>query len=169
MFVKPLKNVFETILKIGSIASLTGMVSVVMLQVIARLFFPKVPTWTEEVSRLMLLYTVGFSAGLAVKEKAYVNVDILTSRFPANVNAVLGILIDLVLAVFFGAVTREAWSIVVAVEGQTSAALLMPMSVFYFSMFLASLTLTVYLIGAVAGAIRTFGARKEAGEEAVKP
>ena len=169
MFVKSLKNFCEGILKMGSIASLAGMVSVVMLQVVARLFFPKVPTWTEEVSRLMLLYTVGFSDGLAVKEKAYVNVDILISRFPAKVNAILGILIDLVLAVFFGTVTREAWSVVIAVEGQTSAALLMPMSVFYFSMFLASLTLTVYLIGAVAGAIRTFGPRKEAGEEAAKP
>ncbi len=169
MFVKSLKNVCEGILKIGSIVSLTGMVSVVMLQVIARLFFPKVPSWTEEVSRLMLLYTVGFSAGLAVKAKAYVNVDILTSRFPAKANAVLEILVDIVLAVFFGTVTREAWSIVIAVEGQTSAALLMPMSVFYFSMFLASLTLTVYLIGAVAGAFRTFGPGKGAKEEAVEP
>ena len=86
MFVKSLKNFCEGILKMGSIASLAGMVSVVMLQVVARLFFPKVPTWTEEVSRLMLLYTVGFSAGLAVKERAYVNVDILTSRFPAKVD-----------------------------------------------------------------------------------
>ena len=169
MFVKSLKNFCEGILKMGSIASLAGMVSVVMLQVVARLFFPKVPTWTEEVSRLMLLYTVGFSAGLAVKEKAYVNVDILISRFPAKVNAILGILIDLVLAVFFGTVTREAWSVVIAVEGQTSAALLMPMSVFYFSMFLASLTLTVYLVGAVVRAIRTFDPRRGSGEEAVKP
>ena len=145
------------------------MVSVVMLQVVARLFFPKVPTWTEEVSRLMLLYTVGFSAGLAVRERAYVNVDILTSRLSARVNTGLAVFIDVVLAAFFGAVTVEAWSIVVAVEGQTSAALMMPMSVFYFSMFLAALTLTVYLVADLGGAVRAFLSGGDAGREALKP
>jgi len=76
---KKLWVLFGRLLELSSILSFLGLVAVVLLQVYARLFLPKSPHWTEEASRFLFIYTVSFASGLAIREKAFVNVDVFTN------------------------------------------------------------------------------------------
>ena len=86
------------------IVTFLGLVVVVLLQVYARLFLPRSPHWTEEASRFLFAYTGSFAAGLAVKEKAYVNVDVFTNLLPEMLKQWLEVLLDLLVAAFMAVV-----------------------------------------------------------------
>lgn len=75
---------FENALSFLLIFCLTGMIIVVSMQIMARFFLPVTPPWTEELARMFFIYLVSLGAGLAIKEKAYVNVDTLVNLFPVR-------------------------------------------------------------------------------------
>ena len=99
-------NLFTRIMEFCVIVTFLGLVAVVLLQVYARLFLPRSPHWTEEASRFLFAYTVSFAAGLAVKEKAYVNVDVFTNLLPEMLKQWLEVLLDLLVAAFMAVCFR---------------------------------------------------------------
>ena len=157
----------DQFLWLGSVLNLCLLVSVVLLQVFARVALPQAPAWTEEASRFFFIWTVGFAAGPAVRERAYVDVDSFTTHLPAKAQLYLAILIDLLLFCFSAVMAYEASKLFVNVAGQTSAALLWPMRVFYAAVLLQTSMLTLYLARSVAWMIRTGKMRHEefAGKE----
>lgn len=164
-FVKLLDKILAT----GTIVCLACMVLVVLLQVFARLFLPVVPSWTEEASRLFFIYTIGFAAGLAVKEKAYVNVDTFLLMLPERLRKLLEIFLNGLLLVFSTLLIYEAYYLVQAVKGQTSAALLWPMEIFYAGILLIVTFVTVYFLVGFLGSIKEIfpesNVAKEKGSE----
>jgi TRAP-type C4-dicarboxylate transport system permease small subunit len=152
---------------LGSVLNLCLLVGVVLLQVFARVALPQAPSWTEEASRFFFIWTVGFAAGPAVSQGAYVDVDSFTTHLPAKAQLFLAILIDLLLFCFSAVMAYEANKLFVNVAGQTSAALLWPMRVFYAAVLLQTSMLTLYLARSVARMIRTGKMRHEefAGKE----
>ena len=151
----------DQFLWLGAVLNLCLLVSVVLLQVFARVALPQAPAWTEEASRFFFIWTVGFAAGPAVRERAYVDVDSFTTHLPAKAQLHLAILIDLLLFCFCAVMAYEASKLFVNVAGQTSAALLWPMRVFYAAVLLQTSMLTLYLARSVAWMIRTGKMRHE--------
>ena len=146
---------------LGSLLSMFMLVGVVLLQVFARVALPQVPAWTEEASRFFFIWAVGFAAGPAVREQAYVDVDSFTLHLPAKIQLILAILIDSLLCCFSAIMTYEASKLFVNVAGQTSAALLWPMRVFYAAILLQTAMLTLYLARSVVRMIQTGNMRNE--------
>ena len=146
---------------LGSLLSMFMLVGVVLLQVFARVALPQVPAWTEEASRFFFIWAVGFAAGPAVREQAYVDVDSFTLHLPAKIQLWLAILLDVVLTIFSGLMAYEATKLTIAVEGQTSAALIWPMKVFYAAIWLQTTMLTLYLARSVVRMIRTGSIKNE--------
>ena len=142
-------------LRAGAILSMFMLLGVVLLQVFARLALPQVPAWTEEASRFFFIWAVAFAAGPAVREQAYVDVDSLTVHLPQKLQLWLAIVLDSALVLFCGLMVHESTKLILTLEGQTSAALLWPMHVFYAAIWLQTTMLTLYLARSVVRMFRT--------------
>ncbi len=151
----------DQFLWLGSMLNMSLLVGVVLLQVFARVALPQAPAWTEEASRFFFIWTVGFAAGPAVRERAYVDVDSFTTHLPAKVQLFLAILIDVLLCCFSAIMTYEASKLFVNVAGQTSAALLWPMRGFYAAILLQTAMITLYMARSVVRMIQTGNMRTE--------
>ena len=118
-----LQKILERVLGWMSILFLAGLVGAVLLQVFARVFLPRSPHWTEEASRFLMLYMVAFSAGLAAKERAYVNVDVFVNLLKGRLRAVAQLLIDVSVIVLMAVMVWYGWRNAAVGAIQTSAAL----------------------------------------------
>ncbi|MDT8902910.1 TRAP transporter small permease [Anaeroselena agilis] len=154
-------DLMDKFLKFGAVVCVGGMIAVVILQVYARALLPQVPAWTEEASRLFFIYTIGFAAGPAIFEKAYVNVDVVLMKLGPGVRRALELGVDVVLLAFFAVLTVEAHKLLKAVEGTTSAALLWPMEAFYGGILIMVLFVAVYLALALLNSLRSIRSTKE--------
>ena len=150
----------------GAVVSMFLLLGVVLLQVFARVALPQVPAWTEEASRFFFMWAVGFAAGPAVREQAYVDVDSFTIHLPQKAQLWLAILLDAVLVVFTAVMAYESVKLIQTLEGQTSAALIWPMHVFYAAICLQTFMLTLYLARSVVRMIRTGSIKNE--EQGIK-
>jgi TRAP-type C4-dicarboxylate transport system permease small subunit len=159
--VNKLFKILDQFMWLGSVLNMFMLVGVVLLQVFARVALPQVPAWTEEASRFFFMWAVGFAAGPAVREQAYVDVDSFTVHLPQKAQIWLAILLDAILMFFCGVMAYEATKLTIAVEGQTSAALIWPMKVFYAAIGLQTIMLTLYLARSVARMIQTGSIKNE--------
>lgn len=101
-----LKKFLERTLEWTSSLCFAGLIAVVLLQVFARLFLARSPHWTEEASRFLMLYMVAFAAGLAARDRAYVNVDFLLNVFKGRLRAFVDLCIDLLSIVLMVTIAR---------------------------------------------------------------
>ena len=163
---KALFRFLDQVMWLGAVLSMFILLGVVLLQVFARVALPQVPAWTEEASRFFFMWAVGFAAGPAVREQAYVDVDSFTIHLPKKAQLWLAILLDSVLVVFTAVMAYESFKLIQSLEGQTSAALLWPMHVFYAAIWLQTAMLTLYLARSVVRMIRTGSIKNE--EQGVK-
>ncbi|MDR1535830.1 MAG: TRAP transporter small permease [Planctomycetota bacterium] len=147
------------LLTAGMSIAFLGLVGSVLLQVFARWFLPKVPSWTEESSRMFLIWLVGFGGGLAYRHGSYVNVDLLINLFPAWLRRFLTRLGDLIIALFMILFTWQAWLQTIRMGlRQTSSALDLPMQYIFFA-------LCVLGAGVVLYSLLRFFLGSPAGEE----
>lgn len=142
-------NLFTRIIEFCVIVTFLGLVVVVLLQVYARLFLPRSPHWTEEASRFLFAYTVSFAAGLAVKEKAYVNVDVFTNLLPEMLKQWLEVLLDLLVAAFMAVVFYYSLKNLGIGRMRTSPSLTIPMHYIFASMSVMSGSIVLYSLAEV--------------------
>lgn len=79
-------------LKYGTLLTSLGFVMTVSLQIFARFFLSDVPPWTEEASRILFIYAIAFSSGLAYRGNYFVFLE----AFYANFSDILKKKIDLI-------------------------------------------------------------------------
>jgi len=75
-----MNQVIKKVLEWGTILSTVGFIGCTLIQVFTRFLLPQSPSWTEEASRVLFIYAVSFAAGLALKDRQYVYLDILYNR-----------------------------------------------------------------------------------------
>jgi len=151
---KKIWSLFGHLLEISAILSFLGLVAVVLLQVYARLFLPKSPHWTEEASRFLFIYTVSFASGLAIRDRAFVNVDVFVNLLPQTLQRWLQILLDFLVAAFMALVFYYSIRNLGIGRMQTSASLRVPMNYIFASMSVMSGTIVLYSMGAVVRDMR---------------
>lgn len=125
---RALLRFIERFLELGTILTLAAICLVVGLQVVGRYVFKTTPFWTEEVSRFLFIYLVAFGAGLAVRHKSYVNLDVITSLLPPKAQKVLALAVNAIILGFLAVFFRESVDLVVKVQFQRSPVLGLPMS-----------------------------------------
>lgn len=156
------KDIIETILKIGTLASFVGLIVTVLLQVITRFFIPGVTlVWTEEGSRFLFKFAVAFGAPLAMKHNEYVNVDIILNMLKGKSKDVLNVIIQIMSIGLFAVVLKESWAFVKIGQSQMSPTLGMPMSVSHSAIFVASLFIILY---GIVNLYKTFVGFRKGGE-----
>ena len=138
------KTCIEKTLEYIVILTFTALIAVVFLQVFARFFLPKAPSWTEEASRFFFIYSIAFGAPLALKRGEYVRVDILINIFPKKIQDILDGVIYLILTIFFLIITYYGYTFGSLGITQTSPAMGLPMCIPYMSIGLSGAFLTIY-------------------------
>lgn len=134
----------NSVLKTLLLLSLFGLIAVVIIQIFGRLFLPAAPGWTEETARLCFIYLVSLGAGLAIKEKAYVNVELWLHRMSSRVQRIVQVVLHIFVLVLMLLMTLHALPFVRIGLMQTSPSLQIPMAISYFSMLLMPLLIFFY-------------------------
>jgi TRAP-type C4-dicarboxylate transport system permease small subunit len=96
-----------------------------------------------------MIYTVAFAAGLAAKERAYVNVDVFINLIKGRPRAVLQLFIDLSVIALVAVMTWYGWKNAAVGFIQTSASLGIPMNYIYGAIVLHSGSILLYMTGLV--------------------
>jgi len=96
-----MKDPLEKILKIGVFCVFTVLILTVLFQVFSRIFFPALSRiWTEELTRFLFIYAIAFAAPLAMKQAAYVNIDLI-DKLPVRIVILVKILVEIMTAALF--------------------------------------------------------------------
>ena len=130
-FIASSQRFLECVLATGMVLALVGMVLAVTLQAFARLFLASAPAWTEEAARMCFLYAVAFGAGLAVREGAFIKVDVIQRLLPQRWARLLEGVIWLVVTLLMGLVAIRSLGFVTLGMDQTSPCLRIPMACIY--------------------------------------
>ncbi|MBI9107538.1 MAG: TRAP transporter small permease [Spirochaetales bacterium] len=96
-----MKDPLEKVLKAGVFIVFAALVLVVTFQVFSRIFFPNLSQiWTEEVTRFLFIYSISLAAPVAMKQKAYVNIDLI-NKLPAKLLIPIKILVEVLILILF--------------------------------------------------------------------
>jgi TRAP-type C4-dicarboxylate transport system permease small subunit len=107
------------------------MVVVVFLQVIFRFLITIPLSWSEEVSRYIMVWTTFLGAALAVEKKAHPYVEVLVNLLPLTIRIPMNILIICLCCVFYAILVFYGTMFVTTSVMQPSAALEIPMGYVY--------------------------------------
>lgn len=138
------KGYIEKTLEIMVMLSFFMLISVVFLQVFARFFLPKAPSWTEELSRFLFIYSIMTAAPLALKRKEFVRVDIILIKLNKKVQEVLEVITYILLNIFFLIIAYEGYTFGALGLRQTSPAMGIPMYLSYGTICYSGVFLLIY-------------------------
>lgn len=132
-------NVWKTIDRVLTViinVFYLAMISVVSIQVVCRVIpILTAPSWTEELSRYLMVYIVAFSIGFAIKGNSFISVDTLRNYLGKKNGLILDLLVTVILIVFFGFLFVSSMQFFKLGFPQNSITMpLIPMSLVYFSL-----------------------------------
>ena len=100
----------------------------VFAQVVARYAFSVTPVWSEEVCRILLVWTVVCGAAVSVRGNQHIRVEFISDRFPPALRRAWHLFLDLATLVFFLVVVGAGIEAVKFNHGIRTVALQWPMS-----------------------------------------
>ncbi len=123
------------------IISLVAMVLIIFMQVVLR-WFHAATVWAEELARYIMLYQVWIGASYAVREDAHIRITALIGKLTGNKRRVSE---TVVLALWL---TVEGVLLVkeIAIMGQVSSAMRIPMTIPYASVPLGGALMSIRLV-----------------------
>lgn len=96
-----MRDPLEKALKVGVFIVFSVLVLVVAFQIFSRILFPEwSQIWTEEVTRFLFIYSIALAAPLAMKQHAYINID-LVNRLPWKAFTIIKIITDFLVILLF--------------------------------------------------------------------
>lgn len=102
MIIKQADVYFSRFLKYGTLLSAVILIAIVIIQIYARFLMEKAPAWTEELSRMVFIYSVSFASGLALRQNYFVRLDLWHSRQNKRFNLALKVLSNITALILFG-------------------------------------------------------------------
>jgi len=135
------------------------MVIVTTLQVVFRVAFSAL-SWSEELSRYLLVWGTFFGATLAYKRSNHIAVTFVIEFFPNKLRVWFNIFTYILSMIFFAIVAKQGLNMIQMQVFQISPALSLPMKYIYWSI---PLSLSIMFIHALSGIADEF--HKAFGEE----
>ncbi len=126
------------------IGLIAGISILIFVQVVFRYGFNHSLYWSEEVGRYTLIWITFIGASVGFKKRAHMGVDFLFKAFETKARALFTVISD--VSIFGLAMVLAVYGIKLAsfVRFQTSAALLMPMSVPYSAIWIGGILTAVH-------------------------
>jgi len=124
----------EKLIKIGIFLAFTLMIIAVMVQIFGRTFMAQPPIWTEEMSRVALLYILGLGVGASVLTGDLVNVDLVLMLMNKSVRRVCELISAAMVSAFGFLLVPASWEFTELGEMQTSPVLSLQMNYVFVTM-----------------------------------
>lgn len=116
-------------LLIGLFAILMSIV--IIFQVFSRYVLDYSLTWSEELARYLMVWSIFLGAALALRKKSLIAVEVISENLPYQVRRVLKIVVYVICLFFFILLLLKGIEMVGMVKMQRSPALQVPMSIPY--------------------------------------
>ncbi len=129
------------------IISLVAMVLIIFMQVVLR-WFHAATVWAEELARYIMLYQVWIGASYAVREDAHIRITALIGKLTGNKRRVSETVVLALWLIFALWLTVEGVQLVkeIAIMGQVSSAMRIPMTIPYASVPLGGALMSIRLV-----------------------
>ena len=129
------------------IISLVAMVLIIFMQVVLR-WFHAATVWAEELARYIMLYQVWIGASYAVHEDAHIRITALIGKLTGNKRRVSETVVLTLWLIFALWLTVEGVQLVkeIAIMGQVSSAMRIPMTIPYASVPLGGALMSIRLV-----------------------
>lgn len=111
-----------------SVLALIAVAVVVLYQIFARYALPKVPVWTEELSRYLFIFSIVFCSGSAIISRRHITLDLFRSRLSEKTRKIYDLTIYLIITAFGIFLLKFSWKYMSVGNYQTSPALGIKMS-----------------------------------------
>lgn len=134
----------ERLIKWAIFVAFLAMIVAVVVQVFARTFMDQPPLWTEEVSRLTLMYILGLGVGASVLTGDLVNVDLALMIMPKPVRRFCELASAALVSLFGFMLVPGAREFTELGAMQTSPSLQLPMQYIFASMLFFAVLLGVF-------------------------
>ncbi|RKL68128.1 C4-dicarboxylate ABC transporter permease [Salipaludibacillus neizhouensis] len=138
-------KLLDRTLEIATILCFTGLIIVVIIQIASR-YLPQTFVWTEELSRFLFLYSVSFGAPLALKDKEFINVDLLLNYLPKRAREIYEGFIYLTIVLFSAVVAFWGYKFIGIGRGQSSATMAFDMSIIHACIFITMFFIGIYAL-----------------------
>lgn len=131
-------------LKYGTLLTSLGFIITVSLQIFARFFLSDVPPWTEEASRILFIYAIAFSGGLAYRGNYFVFLEAFYTGFSDALKKRIDLISPLLSLVLFGFCGFYTMSMLEMGLNEHSPTLHIIMIIPFFSIVILSLSISYY-------------------------
>jgi TRAP-type C4-dicarboxylate transport system permease small subunit len=149
---KAIKKASDFVDKIGSflvILTMVGMVFFTSIQIIARVFFEAL-SWSEEITRYLLVWSTFIGAGCVYKRGGHINVSFIQERFKGKANKYVRILVNLVCIAFFVIAVYFGIIYMMKQGAQRSPAMGIKMNLMYMAIPMGCGVMLLHAISAIA-------------------
>ncbi len=141
-----LKKIVNKTTETALFLSIGGMAATVCVQVFARFFLPSAPDWTEELARIFFIFSVGFGAGLAIRDHGYVNLNTFIEKLPVPRQRHLNLIIYLIILILATIMFVYSIQFIFIGSRETSPSMGVKMSWVFSSLLIMSILIAWYTI-----------------------
>lgn len=145
-----LKRLFSVETLCGALVVLIALL--MSVQVFTRYVLHYPLTWGDEIVSLAFTWLCFLGAAVALKHRGHIGLNFLVELFPAGPRRVWIALIGAVVSGFLAVLVYAGWRMTELVHDQMSAALEMPMSVFYAALPVSAALMIVHELAHVHSA-----------------
>ena len=131
-------------LKYGSLLASFGFIFTVLLQIFSRFFLSDVPSWTEEASRILFIYSIAFSSGLAYRGNYFVFLEAFYSGFSDYFKRIVDLMSTIFSFLLFAFCGFYSISMIRMGFYEFSPTLQIIMAIPFFSILLLSFSISYY-------------------------
>ena len=93
-------KVSDTILEVSTVIALFGILFLMALQIVMRYFFNNPLQWTDEISRMCMVWMTFLGSVIAFREGAHISVDLITNSLPQKAGRILLNITDILTLAF---------------------------------------------------------------------
>jgi TRAP-type C4-dicarboxylate transport system permease small subunit len=147
---KKISDYINSIIKVFIFLVLVAMTIIITMQIICRVFFTAL-SWTEELSRYLLVWGSLLAATVAYKQGSHIAVTFMVEKFKDRKRKVITILSNTITIIFFLIGIYYGIKMISLQIYQTSPALLIPMKIIYLCFPFSFLIMLYYGIVSLIG------------------
>lgn len=151
--VQALHKVGKWLDKLGECLCLVMLFAMVVLtgaQIICRVFFEAL-SWSEELSRYLLVWSSIIGAACVYRRAGHINVSIIQDLLPAKGKKIMQIIVHILCGVFFALMIYYGFIYMGKMSNQLSPAMRLPMSIMYASIPVGGILLLYQAFDAMLG------------------
>ncbi len=153
-------DVIDRVMRILSIIMLSALVIVITLQVIFRFFFTAF-SWSEEVSRFLLVYLSMFGAALAYRLGSHISIRLFHDKLSPKAASAVGVVVTLLSILFFVLTIIYSIELIARQQYQVSGALRVPMQYIYLAIPISISVMIIFALEQLAKDVMALKAGKE--------